>query len=316
MGPARALAARLAHAASLLLGVTFLSFLLLVEFGPDPVYNLIDRNASQAQIDALQSELGTDRPMPVRYLAFLGDLVRGELGAALNGRPVGELLASSLPVTLMLVLPGFLLGNLAGIGLGMAAAWHRGRWLDRLVSTGSVLGMSLSFLVIIIGLQVLLCTPWGLNWFPARGWDVTGPVSYLQYAFVPGLALVLITLGYNTRFYRAVMVEELDRDHIRTVRAYGGGPRDILFRHVLRNSLGQVLTRVLYSIPLVVVSGSLLLETYFGIPGVGRVTFDAIENGDSTVLLAVVALTAVAFVLVQAVTDALLRLADPRIESA
>jgi peptide/nickel transport system permease protein len=173
--------------------------------------------------------------------------------------------------------------------------------------------MSLSFLVIIIALQVLLCTPYGLNWFPSRGWQVDGLGSYLWYVTVPTLALVLVTLGYNTRFYRAVMVDELQRDHVRTLRAYGAGAREILLRHVLRNSLVPVLTRLLFSIPLVVVSGSLLLETYFGIPGIGRVTYDAITSGDQPVLLAVVSLTAVLFVLTQLLADVCYRLADPRI---
>jgi peptide/nickel transport system permease protein len=211
------------------------------------------------------------------------------------------------------VLPWFIVGNLLGLVLGMVAAWHRGRWLDRLISTASVAGMSLSFLVIIIVLQVLLCTPWGLNLFPARGWDVGGPMSWLRYSTVPGLAMVLVTLGYNTRFFRAVFIEELGREHIRTARAFGAPAAEILGRNVLKNALAPILTRVLFSIPLVVVSGSLLLETYFGIPGLGRSTFDAISSGDQPVLLAVVSLSAAMFVLVQVTADMLYRLADPRI---
>ena len=177
----------------------------------------------------------------------------------------------------------------------------------------SVAGMSISFLVIIILLQVLLCTPWGLNLFPARGWSVDGLSAYLYYATVPTLSLVLITLGYNTRFYRSVMVEELNREHIRTALAYGTDTRAILFTHVLKNSLAPVLTRLLFSIPIIVISGSLLLESYFGIPGIGRVTYDAITNGDQPVLKAVVSLTAVLFVLVQLAVDLAYRWVDPRV---
>ena len=93
------------------------------------------------------------------------------------------------------------------IGLGLLAAWHRGKWLDKLVMSASVVGMSVSFLVISSGGQRLLCTPYGVNLFPARGWQVHDLGSYLHYVTVPSLALVLVTLGYNTRFYRAVMVE-------------------------------------------------------------------------------------------------------------
>jgi peptide/nickel transport system permease protein len=110
-----------------------------------------------------------------------------------------------------------------------------------------------------------------------------------------------------------VFVEEIGRDHIRTAHAFGAAPAVILWKHVLKNSLVPIITRFLFSIPLVVISGSLLIETYFGIPGVGKVTFEAITNGDQPVLKAVVALTAVVFVLIQLAADVLYRLVDPRV---
>ena len=191
---------------------------------------------------------------------------------------------------------------------------HRhGRGLDRLISGLSVSGMSISFLIIIISLQVLLSTPMGLNLFPVRGWQVVDLVSYLSYVTVPTLSLVLVSLGYNTRFYRAVFIEELGRDHIRTARAYGASPASLMGRHVLKNSLVPIITRIMFSIPLVVISGSLLIESYFGIPGIGKVTFDAITSGDQPVLKAVVGLTAIMFVFIQLIADFLYRVADPRI---
>ncbi len=309
----RYLLQRLFHGALLLLGVTLLSFTLMVQFGPDTAFELAGKNTTEAQLEELRRSLGHDRPFLERYARWLGELARGDLGASdSNGEPVDRLIGRALPVTLALVLPGFLLGNVLGLLLGMLAAWYRqGAW-DRLVLGGSVAGLSLSFLVVIIALQVLLCTPYGLDLFPTRGWRVDGIGSYLLYVTVPTLALVIVTLGYNTRFYRAVMVEELARDPVRTARAFGASGREVMFTHVLRNGAVPVLTRLLYSIPLVLVSGSLLLETYFGIPGVGKVAFDAITSGDQPVLLAVVTLTAVMFVAVQLLTDAACRLADPR----
>lgn len=298
----------------LLLGVTFISFLLMVYFGPDKTFEMLGKNPTPEQIAEVRSQLGYDQPFLLRYAGYLKALATLELGLSEStGERVSGLLARTLPVSLAMVLPGFILGNLAGILLGMAAAWHRGRWLDRLIMAGSVVGMSISFLVIIIVLQVLLCTPWGLNLFPARGWEVEGPGSYALYVTVPTLAIVFVTLGYNTRFYRAVMAEELGRDHIRTAIAYGASRTELLFRHVLKNSLVPVLTRVMFSIPLVLVSGSLLIETYFGIPGIGKATFEAITSGDQPVLKAVVGLTAVLFVLAQLLIDILYRLVDPRV---
>jgi len=302
------------HGLLLILGVTLVSFLLMVWFGPDQTYTLIGKNATAEQIAEVRHQLGYDQPFLARYADFLVDLSTFDLGASnSSGERVSKLLARTVPVTLLLMLPGFLLGNLLGVALGLAAAQRRGQWSDRLISGLSVVGMSISFLVIIIALQVLLSTPYGLDWFPVRGWQVNDLPSYLRYVTVPSAALLLVTLGYNTRFYRAVFVEEIGKDHIRTARAFGAAPAVILWKHVLKNSLVPVITRILFSIPLVVISGSLLIETYFGIPGIGKVTFEAITNGDQPVLKAVVALTAVAFVLIQLAADMLYRLVDPRV---
>jgi len=130
---------------------------------------------------------------------------------------------------------------------------------------------------------------------------------------VPTLASVFVALGYNTRFFRAVLVEEMGRDHVRTARAFGAGAVSILWRNVLMNAMIPIITRVMFSIPLVVISGSLLIESYFGIPGVGKVTYDAITSGDQPILKAVVGLTAVLFVFILIANDILYKLVDPRV---
>jgi peptide/nickel transport system permease protein len=305
---------KLLHSLSLILGVTLVSFVLMVYFGPDQTYKLLGKSASAEHIQEIRQQLGYDQPFIRRYGEYLGNLFTLQLGASnSNGEAVSDILKRTLPVTLALLVPGFILGNLFGVALGLLAAWHRNRWIDRIISSASIAGMSTSFLIIIIVLQVLLCTPYGLNWFPARGWQVTGLASYLNYVTVPSLSLVLITLGYNTRFFRAIFLEESGREHIRAARAFGASPAQLMGRHVLKNSLPPLLTRVLFSIPLIIVSGSLLLETYFGIPGMGKITFDAITNGDQPVLKAVVGLTAIMFVMVQALADMSYRLVDPRV---
>jgi peptide/nickel transport system permease protein len=305
---------KMTHGLLLILGVTFISFLLMVWFGPDQTYTLIGKNATAGQIAEVRHQLGYDQPFTRRYLDYLGELFTLDLGASnSSGEQVSSILKRTLPVSLALMLPGFIIGNLLGVALGLAAAFRRGTWSDHLINGLSVTGMSISFLIIIIALQVLLSTPYGLNLFPVRGWQVEDLSSYLTYVTVPTLSLILVTLGYNTRFYRAVFVEESSREHIRTARAFGASPATLMWRHVLKNSLVPVTTRIMFSIPLVVVSGSLLVETYFGIPGIGKVSFDAITSGDQPVLKAVVGLTAVMFVLIQIVADFIYRLVDPRI---
>jgi len=308
---------RLLYGIPLVLGVTFISFLLMVYFGPDKTYELVGKNPTAEQIAEVRHALGYDRPFLLRYGDYVRQLLTFDLGLSdSTGEPVAFILRQTVPVSIMLVVPGFILGNLLGLALGLVAAWYRGKWLDKLVMSASVVGMSISFLVIIIGLQVLLCTPYGLDLFPVRGWQVQDTGSYLYYVTVPTLALVLVTLGYNTRFYRAVMADEIEREHIRTLKAYGAGPAELLFRHVLKNGLIPVLTRLMFSVPFVLISGSLLLESYFGIPGVGLVTFNAITSGDQPILKAVVGLTGVLFVLALTVNDFLYTLVDPRLAKA
>jgi len=305
---------RLLYGIPLVLGVTFISFLLMVYFGPDKTYELVGKNPTAQQIIEVRHALGYDRPFLLRYGDYLKELITLDLGISdSTGEPVSVILRRTLPVSITLVVPGFILGNLLGLGLGLLAAWYRGKWLDKLVMSASVVGMSISFLVIIIGLQILLCTPYGLNLFPVRGWQVHDPGSYFYYVAVPTLALILVTLGYNTRFYRAIMVDEIERDHIRTLKAYGASPTELLFKHVLKNSLIPVLTRIMFSVPFVLISGSLLLESYFGIPGVGLVTFNAITSGDQPILKAVVGLTGVLFVVALTINDMLYSVVDPRI---
>lgn len=305
---------KIVHGLLLILGVTLISFVLMVWFGPDQTYTLIGKNATAEQISEIRHQLGYDQPFVQRYFSYVAELFTLNLGASnSSGEQVSSILKRTFPISLALMLPGFIIGNLLGIALGLTAAYRRGQWSDRLISAVSVTGMSISFLIIIIALQVLLSTPYGLNLFPARGWQVASLASYLQFVTVPTLALVLVTLGYNTRFYRAVFVEESGKDHIRTARAFGVSPAGLMWRHVLKNSLVPIITRVMFSIPLVVISGSLLIESYFGIPGIGKITFDAITSGDQPVLKAVVGLTATLFVLIQILTDFLYRLVDPRI---
>lgn len=305
---------KLAYGVPLVFGVSLLSFVLMVYFGPDLTFQLVGRNPTPEQIQRAHELLGYDQTFLVRYLDYLRELVTLDFGRSFStGEPVTELLARTVPVSLLLTLPGFVIGNALGIGLALVAGWFRGRLVDKLIMTGAVVGMSISFLIVIIAFQLFFSSRYGINYFPVRGWEIHGLADYVYYVTVPTLAIVFVALGYNTRFYRAVVVEEMDRDHVRTARAYGAGAAQILLRHVLKNSLIPIITRIMFSIPSIVIAGSLLVEAYFGIPGIGKATYDAITTGDQPVLKAVVGITAVLFVLVIIANDILYRLVDPRI---
>ncbi len=305
---------KLAAGIPLVLGVTLISFLLMVYFGPDKTYELLGKNPTAEQIQEVRQALGYDRPFLERYVRFLGELVTLDFGNSdSTGERVTNLLARTIPVSLALVLPGFVLGHLLGLGLAMFAAYHRGSWIDKAVMGFAVVGMSISFLIVVIAFQTLFSSSHGLDLFPVRGWSVHSLGDYLSYVFVPTLCVIFVAVGYDTRFYRAVLVEEMTRDHVRTARAFGLPETQIFYKNILKNCLIPIITRIMFSIPHVAIGGSLLIESYFGIPGVGKVSYEAIVTGDQPVLKAVVSMTAVMFVLVVIAADILYRAVDPRV---
>jgi peptide/nickel transport system permease protein len=298
----------------LVLGVTLLSFTLMVYFGPDKTYDLLGKNPTQQQIDEVRTELGYDQPFIVRYVDYLRELVTLDFGNSdSTGERVSALLMRTIPISLALSLPGFILGNLLGVVFALFAAYFRSTWIDKAIMGFAVVGMSISFLIVIIGFQIIFSSTYGLDLFPVRGWDIQSLSDYLAYVAVPTFATVFVALGYNTRFYRSIIVEEMTRDHVRTARAFGTPPAQLFYKNILKNSMIPIITRIVFSIPLVIISGSLLIESYFGIPGVGMATYDAIISGDQPVLKAVVGLTAVLFVFAQLLTDILYRAVDPRV---
>lgn len=297
----------------LVLGVTLVSFALMVYFGPDMTYQLLGKNPTAEQIIEVRHQLGYDQSFVQRYATYLGEIVRLDFGNTSSGESVRVLLAKTIPVSLILILPGFLLGHLIGILLALAAAVWRGRWPDKLIMAIAVIGMSVSFLIVIIAFQILLCSSDGLDLFPVRGWNAQTLPDYLRHVAVPTLATTFVALGYETRFYRSVIVEEMTRDYVRTARAFGLPASRIFMRSILKNCLIPIITRIMFSIPQVAIGGSLLIESYFGIPGIGKATYEAIVTGDQPVLKAVVSLTAILFVFVMLLTDILYRAVDPRV---
>lgn len=306
---------KLVSVIALLLGTSLIGFVLMVGFAPDGTYELLGKSATPQQIAELRHSLGYDDPLPLRYLDYLRQIVSLDFGySASSGEPVSELLMRCVPVTLMAVLPGFLLGHLiALIGAFLCARWVYGP-IDRLLETLASIGMSLSLVVLVIGGQALLSSTDGLDWFPVRGWDASSIESYLHYVAVPTATLAFAGAVYNLRFYRALMVAELEQPYTRTARSFGAGPSAVLLREVMPNLRIALITRIVFSLPLLVVSGSLVIESYFGIPGVGAAAFNAVTAGDQAVTKALVSLGAVLFAITLGLADGLYRSADPRLE--
>jgi len=226
--------------------------------------------------------------------------------------PISERIRSGMGPSLSLTLPIFTLGLLLGVGLSLFVAYFRETYIDKMGVVLCVLGMSVSVLLYIIGGQYLIGKM--LRWFPISGFDPT-PAVVVRFLALPVLVGVVDGLSGSIRFYRTVFIEETSRDYVRTARAKGCGDGRIMWRHVLHNALIPIVTRVVVSIPFLFV-GSLLLESFFGIPGLGSITVDAIHGNDFSTLRAMVYIGALLFIGAQILTDIAYTLVDPRVRLA
>jgi peptide/nickel transport system permease protein len=284
----------------------------------DPVSGYLGKNASQEDYVAQKESMGLDRPFVVQYGAFLGKLLTfdfSEQSWSQEGRTVGAVLKTAIVPSLSITVPALVLTTLISISIALVSSYYRGRWPDKLMMVSAVLGMSISFLVYIIFGQYwgayVLNERTGSELFAVQGYE-SGPGSWVHYCLLPVLISTTVAMGYDTRFYRAVMVEESARDYITTARAKGATKRKIMFVHMLKNAMIPIITRIMITLPFLVM-GSLLLEVYFNIPGMGRALYDSITVNDFPVTQTLVAIFAGIFILSVILTDVLYALVDPRV---
>jgi peptide/nickel transport system permease protein len=223
--------------------------------------------------------------------------------------PIKERLLGGIGPSLSLTVPLFVMGLAASVLLSLIVAVFRETYVDRMGVVLCVLGMSISILLYIVGAQYIIAKL--LRWFPISGFD-PNPSVIVRFLMLPFLVGVISSIGSNVRFYRTVFLEEVHRDFVRTARAKGCGEARIMAHHVLRNAMIPILTQVVVAIPFLF-TGSLLLESFFGIPGLGSVTVDAIQGNDFSTLRTVVFVGSLLFVVAQVLTDVSYSLADPRV---
>ena len=284
----------------------------------DPVNAYLGKHASQEQIDLKRREMGLDRPFLVQYGSFVANVATLDFEQPswrYETKTVGQILRESAVPSLSLAIPAFVITTIVSIAVGLISAYFRGTLIDRALMTLIVLGMSVSVLVFIIFGQYFgaywLKNRFGLNLFATGGYE-PGLGRWAYYLLLPVLIDVVLAMGYDTRFYRAVMVEEPTRDHVTTAIAKGASKPRLLFVHVLKNAMIPIITRVMISLPFLI-GGSILLETQFRIPGMGKALIDAITNKDFPVIQAFTAMFAAVFVLSTILTDVLYALVDPRV---
>lgn len=226
-----------------------------------------------------------------------------------DNSPIIDRIREGAGPSLTLTVPMFAMGLVLGIGLALCVAFFRGTYIDTAGVFVCVLAMSVPILLYIIGAQYLIAKL--LRWFPLSGYDPR-PEVVARFLAMPVLIGVVSGIGGSVRFYRTVFIEEVGLDYVRTARAKGAGELRVMMRHVLRNSLIPILTSVVTSIPFLF-TGNLLLEAFFGIPGLGSVTFDAIQANDFSTLRTMVYIGALLFIGGQIVTDVSYTLVDPRV---
>jgi peptide/nickel transport system permease protein len=211
--------------------------------------------------------------------------------------------------SLSLMVPAFFLTTILSVVIGLWVAYYRGRAIDRIVVILCVFGMSLPMLGYILFGQYFFA--YKLGWFPISGYEAAWP-DRIQYILMPMFIFVIVSLGYDVRFYRTAILEETTEDYVRTARAKGLSEPLVFFRHVLRNSMVPILTNIVIEIPLLIL-GAFLLESFFGIPGLGSITIDAVHNSDFPVIKAMTTLVAFLYILGNLATDILYTVVDPRV---
>ena len=287
------------------LGILLLAFVLFNVVGGSPAETLLGKNATAEAIAAFNAKWGYDRPLPVQFVRYLGDLCRGDLGFSIEHQePVLNVLARGVGPSLSLTVPILVIGVVVALVLALAAAARRGRALDHAVLFGSTALMSVNYVVWVLAGQFFLAYTAGL--FPVWGYESAYNLV------LPVFIGVVSSLGADVRFFRAAVLDEIYRPYVLAARAKGLPGRVILFRHVLRNALVPIVTYVSLSIPHLF-TGSLLLERFFGIPGLGAVAINAIHSSDMAVVRAVVVIGALLYQFVNLATDLLYAALDPRV---
>ncbi len=288
----------------------------LIRVGPgDPAAVIAGDRATSADIERIRVSLGLDQPMLYQFWSWLTRLVEGDLGVSLFSRlPVLDLILRRVEPTLSLAVATMAFALLTAIPLGIAAAWQVGRWIDRAVMALAIMSFSFPIFMIGYGLVWALALKW--RWFPVQGYTnlAAGFVPYVQHLVLPALSLGLVFMALLTRMTRSTMIEVLGEDYIRTARAKGLGQLPILLKHALKNAAIPIVTTIGTGIALLI-GGVVVTESVFAIPGIGRLTIEAVTQRDYPVIQGVILLSSLAYVLINLLIDLSYGLFDPRIRS-
>jgi peptide/nickel transport system permease protein len=304
---------RLLAIVPVMLVVSFLVFALATFLPGDAAVTLAGENASQERIAEVRRDLELDKPLVERYVAWLGDVVHGDFGRSLfTKRPVASEIAARWGVTLQLVIGALVVALLIGVPAGIIAAHHRGGWLDRLTTVLSSVGIAVPSFV--IGLWLIVLFAIWLEWLPYAGYVPFSedPVEWLRRMVLPMLALSGVMIAELARQLRAALVDVLQTDYIRTARAKGLHERTIVVKHALRVAASPAISVVSVNVARLF-GGAVVVERVFSLPGLGRLTIDAIIQRDLPILQGVIPLAVLIAVVMTLLADLAHAALNPRV---
>ena len=296
-----------------MLVVAFFVFSLLYLAPGDPAAIIAGDQASPEDVERIRASLGLDRPFLVRFGEWLWQIMHGNLGTSIfTNLPVSHMIAQRIEPTLSLMVLTITFSIVVAIPLGVLAAWKHGSWIDRGVMMLAVFGFSVP--VFVIGYVLAYVFALQLDWLLVQGFT---PISdgvwpFLRHMILPTVALGLVFVALLARITRATMLEVLSQDYVRTAKAKGVDQRSVLFVHALKNAAVPIITVLGIGVALLI-GGAVITESVFAIPGLGRLTVDAILRRDYPVIQGVILLFSFVYVLVNLVVDLLYTLFDPRI---
>lgn len=303
---------RIAAGAALVVVVATATFLLLNLTGTDVARNILGETATRSAVTAKSHELGLDQPLVERYWHWAEQALRGDLGSSwFTGAPVNQSLVDTLPVTLSIVLAGLLLAAVLSVALGTAAAL-RGGWVDRVVQFAAVLGTAVPSFLIALVLAVTLAVQ--LGWLPATGYVAidASVTEWLRSIILPAVSLAVAATAATAMQVRGALMDVLRADYVRTLRSRGLSTRSVVFRHALRNAAPPALT-VLALQFIGLISGAVVVEKVFGLPGIGTLANSAAVRGDAPVLLGTVVVTVSIVVAVNLLLDIVYGWLNPKV---
>jgi peptide/nickel transport system permease protein len=291
--------------------VVSLVFLLIHLVPGDPIQLMLGEGATPADIDTLRHQLGLDQPLPTQYAHYWAGVVHGDFGASIRLHDsVAHLVWQRYPYTLALTLAALVLALALALPAGILAAVRRGRWLDQLLSVGSLSGLSVPGIA--LGPVLILVFSIGLGWLPVSGAN-SGGSSFIdwRYLILPSVTMGASLAAILTRMVRTAMLEELGQDYIRTARAKGLSETAVVWRHALPNALVPIVTVIGLQFG-ALLAGAIVTETIFSWPGLGRLTVSAISNRDYALVQGCLLSICLTYVLVNLLTDVVYRWINPR----